>query len=152
MDLAYSFRGLAHSHHSIRLGAWEFYICIHREQEERDTSIWLRLLNPQSPPPMTLPPKRPHLLILLSSATPADWEFKYTGLWRPFLCRSPQMTKEKTDIEYIPSQKKGKKMKISLVRAWSGDNKGKKQRHQCCWSPSWLPFRPLPTFKMPALV
>ena len=74
MSWLYSFRGLVHCHHGGRHGSmytdmmlersWEFYIQIHRQQEERDTGPGLSISNPKAHPYDTFLSARPHLLIV----------------------------------------------------------------------------------------
>lgn len=61
-----------------RIGSWEFYIWICRKQDRatsRDLSFWNFKAHPQwqtSSNKATLTPTRPHVLVLLSNATPYE--------------------------------------------------------------------------------
>lgn len=150
--MAYSFGDIAHSHHSGKHGSIQAGTVarwIHKQQEGRDSGTCLGLLNLQSPGPVTFPP-RPHSLILLNSASPCCLSIQ---IWGPFLFRSPQITKERTDLEYIPSQQRGKKIKMYSSHYWAGNNKGKKKKKKSVTLvPKLACLRPLPTAPMPAFV
>ena len=100
MGLAYSFRDLVHCHHGGKHGSrqtdtvlesLDFYIVIHKQQQERmyHTRIRLNIGEHQTfPHSDTLPPTRPYFLMVPLAMGQASKH----SLWGPFLFRPSHST------------------------------------------------------------